>query len=98
MRISDWSSDVCSSDLVRPECSCGLRDVKGLERGVRIQPLQPALNAENRLLVGRERHKRIESAMLVYSQASTVEPQCHFCRSLRLALPDRYAPDRKSVE
>src|SRR3546814_526843 len=35
MRISDWSSDVCSSDLVAD-------DARGLEHGVRVDRGQPA--------------------------------------------------------
>src|SRR3546814_10339337 len=41
MRISDWSSDVCSSDLLRPAC-------RRLETAPRPGPLHPAGRADLR--------------------------------------------------
>src|SRR3546814_13353148 len=40
MRISDWSSDVCSSDLIRFDSSGNVSDVDkmGLEHVVKISP------------------------------------------------------------
>src|SRR3546814_2031748 len=39
MRISDWSSDVCSSDLVEPIYGGGRREVRKGEEGFRITTL-----------------------------------------------------------
>src|SRR3546814_4805203 len=39
MRISDWSSDVCSSDLIRPEPEIGAEDV-AVRRPLAHQPYE----------------------------------------------------------
>src|SRR3546814_4742252 len=38
MRISDWSSDVCSSDLIAPELARGICEAAGCVAGVEQQP------------------------------------------------------------
>src|SRR3546814_11945970 len=40
MRISDWSSDVCSSDLVRPAPSFGKIDIAGAKEAGRLKTLR----------------------------------------------------------
>src|SRR3546814_12602782 len=44
MRISDWSSDVCSSDLTRAQGpTCGARSTRSAEvAGLRLRPLAPS--------------------------------------------------------
>src|SRR3546814_18562059 len=44
MRMSDWSSDVCSSDLLPYECTAGA-EARGIEPDVVLQP-GPAMSAE----------------------------------------------------
>src|SRR3546814_16889657 len=48
MRISDWSSDVCSSDLTRYPCNlCNKQKSKKSHRGWQIQR-RPILSSEHR--------------------------------------------------
>src|SRR3546814_6705657 len=57
MRISDWSSDVCSSDLVRPDLVQRLQDTAEVCDGNRYQP-DLVMDAE-RLQVTERRGLRI---------------------------------------
>src|SRR3546814_10096714 len=41
MRISDWSSDVCSSDLIDKDTECG--QSKSVDRASRLHPKCPAV-------------------------------------------------------
>src|SRR3546814_15638121 len=45
MRISDWSSDVCSSDLLRDLCGGRQRDGRGLRRHQQPARANPRLRA-----------------------------------------------------
>src|SRR3546814_18421351 len=50
MRISDWSSDVCSSDLREPSCSCAsvARTVNAISAGsVRSRIVVPSTTGSN---------------------------------------------------
>src|SRR3546814_3713623 len=87
LRISDWSSDVCSSDLLRQKAveqrhsrhrgggdhgeRCGDRHVAG-------QPAQPAQVARPRFMVddpGRHEQRRLEGRMIDRSEEHTSELQ-----------------------
>src|SRR3546814_1360794 len=49
MRISDWSSDVCSSDLVLYDPGCGLaEDIRTLDRKVHALDLPRVVGGETR--------------------------------------------------
>src|SRR3546814_13361853 len=42
MRISDWSSDVCSSDLSRPVCQLAAMNTEPTETEVTAEPMEIA--------------------------------------------------------
>src|SRR3546814_4613876 len=80
MRISDWSSDVCSSDLENDRIACALdpdhagrhevaadagRDVLGGESAVEVLPLPPAGKLVHALIADR-RNVRSPRGLLLY--------------------------------
>src|SRR3546814_19048239 len=78
MRISDWSSDVCSSDLIalaigrRADRAAGDLDILPLERGDDFARGQIA----GRRLVGIDPHAhRIEAAAADLDPADALEPE-----------------------
>src|SRR3546814_3174806 len=60
MRISDWSSDVCSSDLLR----------KGLEQGVELKAFQGTTPGDGGYAVPREIDSVIEATL------NSISPIC----------------------
>src|SRR3546814_9057112 len=76
MRISDWSSDVCSSDLgtkafVRQFSLCLRSDLHG--KGVRVTSIEPGLVETEFMLV---RYLQDENAAdAVYRHASALKPE-----------------------
>src|SRR3546814_449917 len=76
MRISDWSSDVCSSDLgtkafVRQFSLCLRSDLHG--KGVRVTSIEPGLVETEFMLV---RYLQDENAAdAVYRHASALQPE-----------------------
>src|SRR3546814_15056788 len=77
MRISDWSSDVCSSDLVAAWLSNALgRTVPLVSNwidGVELEPGQIALGENTRFLLG----EKTDDEALEIGRASCRERVCH---------------------
>src|SRR3546814_3997968 len=95
MRISDWSSDVCSSDLVDEEgagAEFELAELAGERLGLGILELERVENDELAALrLVAERHLEAERAdLLVQRMAEGASP-----RAVRLAAADE--EDRKST-
>src|SRR3546814_16517824 len=74
MRISDWSSDVCSSDLLRPQSCDGTRHPR--ERKARDIPMTNEANAPS-----------ASPAVLTRSQAEAEATAAHRARYLAKLTP-----------
>src|SRR3546814_7475612 len=94
MRISDWSSDVCSSDLIEEEDIVWVQDYHFLPLGERLRA-QGVRNRiglflhlpwpPTRLLVSLPHHERLVAAMLHYDvigfqSVEWLESFLHYCR------------------
>src|SRR3546814_6864622 len=87
MRISDWSSDVCSSDLIEEEDIVWVQDYHFLPLGERLRA-QGVRNRiglflhipwpPTRLLVSLPHHERLVAAMLQIGRASCRERVCQY--------------------
>src|SRR3546814_18522070 len=72
MRISDWSSDVCSSDLTRADLETVVRAKAAIQLGedvgdaaqIKVAPVGPDIPASGGAVVGRERHGIIAQAVM----------------------------------
>src|SRR3546814_6828439 len=78
MRISDWSSDVCSTDLA---CTlCNLAQIRGIKRGVEMKGMGDAVEARVRYL--QQPREAVRARRRFRSEERRVGKECvSTCRS-----------------
>src|SRR3546814_2649334 len=82
MRISDWSSDVCSSDLGRPVELLDLPDAYSLE------PSSPDERVTRDVITGAQAGERLPDAIIVVVDAANLDNHLRFTLQLiALGLP-----------
>src|SRR3546814_4864917 len=79
VRISDWSSDVCSSDLGNLSFEAGGAAIEGLDLALELDSLLPLASAAGqRLTIARlEAGVAAESIELIFSLDQAPRPQLH---------------------
>src|SRR3546814_3764814 len=92
MRISDWSSDVCSSDLLRDEA-----EVRGdeLRRRFTVFMLLKTFR-EHIFLLGRQKRKFADFGQIAVQARLTAE-RGHHCRNIAFVSHSVFPKDRKST-
>src|SRR3546814_18204718 len=94
MRISDWSSDVCSSDLIAAQRADHGSTVARQRLDITVHQAQRNQQVETRAttVVGIERQRATQTlgklARPVQAKASTTEPPRHRCAGLRKGTPE----------
>src|SRR3546814_19765220 len=99
MRISDWSSDVCSSDLLFGGCEAALRQNSGVEFRFSCQRKITDLAPWTLAVLLLNRSERFGGGKPVIGKLLRIEPDAHRvgrCESLDIAHAG-HAPDRQSV-
>src|SRR3546814_13000764 len=102
MRISDWSSDVCSSDLVAPALvKAGARAASSsqLDEALKLRPLldrcHPAISLYvlNGLMPGAEADYADNNILPVLNSLGEIEARGGFARQREKALPAALYPE-----